>query len=363
MTIVDQLDNNGWWKGVSESDAIGLFPSNFVQILEQDKPPQRPARARPATVKTEAPPSSATSADSSSNMAKPPPVPVTTRPTSLLSQRESTDSNNNATSPPPRPTTTPPRPITSPPVPTRRTNSIVSPPAIDVGHRRIPSIPLQSPDLPPMSPVHERPTRPVPRPTSTNSNDSFGIISPSNSTNINQNAINHMAKPPKVNFGGNKPTATATTTTNPVPPPRSPSIGSAPSSRPVSANEELNRKSINSNIAETLPPVPKRSMPPLPETTTANTGIVPYNFDQAATASTATAIAPTEKHTTTKHANVALPSIPSSGDPLEDKIRHLVQIETEKIRKEFETRLEDERIERLRLQVELEELKNSLGVE
>ncbi|KAI7890299.1 SH3 domain-containing protein [Mucor mucedo] len=304
VTVIDQLENDGWWKGTSESGETGVFPSNFVQILEEDKPPQRPVRARPATVKTEAP----VVAAPPESMARPPPVPVTTRPTSLLSQRE----GSSLGSPPPRPTTTPPRPITSPPVPsTRRTNSIVSPPPIEIGHRRIPSIPLTSPDLPPMSPGFERPTRPIPRPTSTISSDLYGARSPE----AHQNALNHMAKPPKMNFGAKAPHA--------VPP--SPST-----SRPVSTNDEV------------IPPVPKRSMPPLPEKT-----ILPNNFDQSQV--------PEKK--TPPHRNIALPSTP---DPLDMKIRQLIKVETDKIRQEFENKLEQERMERQRIQDELDELKASL---
>lgn len=304
VTAVDQLDNDGWWKGTSESGTTGLFPSNFVQILEEDKPPQRPVRARPATVKTEAP------VVSSENMARPPPVPVTTRPTSLLSQRE----GSSLGSPPPRPTTTPPRPMTTPPVPsTRRSNSIISPPPIEIGHRRIPSIPLTSPDLPPMSPGLERPTRPIPRPTSTISSDLYGAKSPE----AHQNAISNMAKPPKMNFGAKVSNAV----------PQSPST-----SRPVSTNDEV------------LPPVPKRSMPPLPEKS-----ILPNNFDQSH-------VSPIERKTP-PHRNTVLPSTP---DPLDLKIRQIIKLETEKIRQEFESKLEQERMERKRIQAELDELKASL---
>lgn len=67
------------------------------------------------------------------------------------------------------------------------------------------------------------------------------------------------------------------------------------------------------------------------------------------------------------HPTSALPSTPPSNDQadiedeLDAKIRRLIRSETNKIRREFETRLEDERIERLRLQVELEELRASLN--
>ncbi|KAL0571674.1 hypothetical protein ABG067_009326 [Albugo candida] len=140
-----------------------------------------------------------------------------------------------------------------------------------------------------MSPVHDRPTRPIPRPTSSNER--------SKSPEAN------MAKPPKVNFI---------------------------SSRPGSTSGEI------------LPPVPKRSMPPLPETT-----IVPNHFDQA----------PVERKS---HPNTALPSTPLE-DAVDIHIRQWMKQETEKLRKEFELRLEQERTQRLQLQVELDELKAILN--
>jgi hypothetical protein len=320
VTVVDQLENDGWWKGISESGATGIFPSNFVQIIEDDRPPQRPVRARPATVKTE----------NTENMAKPPPVPVTTRPTSLLSNRDSSSPSV------PRPITTPPRPTTSPPIPTRRSNSIISPTtntnttttttaaaaAGERGHRRIPSIPLTAPDLPPISPVHEqRPSRPIPRPTSSNDSMSTSPLSPRSARppELSANTLQHMAKPPKVNFKS-------------PPPVRSPTT-----SRPCSINDAV-------ATGESHPAVPKRSMPPVPETRSS----------------------PEIKSTKPTTALPSTPIVANDDDELdpalEAKLRQLVKIETEKIRKEFETRLEDERIERLRFQVEFEELKARLSL-
>ncbi|KAL7332339.1 hypothetical protein PS15p_204394 [Mucor circinelloides] len=338
VTVIDYIENDGWWKGMSESGATGIFPSNFVQILEDEKPPQRPARARPATVKTE------NGSTESTNMARPPPVPAATRPTSLLSNRESHSSTSSVGSPPPsRPITTPPRPLTTPPVPTRRTNSIMSPSSTSSdtpkshGHRRIPSIPLTSPDLPPMSPVHERPTRPIPHPTSTTSTDSAATVPtvPSRANRSmspeNNVAMHNMAKPPKINFGSKSSSAPI------VAPVRSPST-----SRPCSINDTLDR-------GESLPPPPKRTMPPLPE---------------------APSPAASTDRVKPPHPTSALPSTPPShdqtvvadtDDELDAKIRRLIKSETNKIRREFETRLEDERIERLKLQVELEELRASLN--
>ncbi|KAI8992520.1 SH3 domain-containing protein [Pilobolus umbonatus] len=220
VTIVDQTEDNGWWKGTNESGKTGVFPSNYVQVLEEEKPPQRPPRRRPPTVKSDSLPPT----NEKEGQSAPPPIPVSTRPTSLLSQREnqsSTLSNSHArpfttpprpsVPPPPlpvntptipsnsRPFTTPPRPSVPPPplpvntptipshsrpsttpprpsvplpprpvntitIPPRRSNSITSPDAIK--HRRTPSVPVLSPDLPPISPGFDRPTRSMTRPVS-----------------------------------------------------------------------------------------------------------------------------------------------------------------------------------------------------
>ncbi|KAI9359129.1 SH3 domain-containing protein [Pilaira anomala] len=328
ITVVDQLENDGWWKGTTENGETGLFPSSFVQILQEDKPPQRPTRARPATVKTEAPstPGAAAAAAAApaapvETMARPPPVPVTTRPTSLLTQRE----GSLMTSPTQRPTTTPPRPMTTPPVPAARraTNAIASPPPIDIGHRRIPSIPVMSPDLPPMSPVHEKPTRPIPKPTSTTSSDSFRAKSPES----HQIALNHMAKPPKINFG---------TKAN------HPSPATTSSSRPVSTNED----------PSPLPPAaPKRSMPPLPEL-----GIVPNHFDQNERKVVVAGVVPPHPSS-----GGLLPSTTDTSSFIDTKMKQWVQSELEKIRHEFSVKLDQERLERQKIQVELDTLKSSLN--
>jgi hypothetical protein len=62
-------------------------------------------------------------------------------------------------------------------------------------HKRAPSFPLLSPDLPPISPTsHERPTRPLPRPTPTNSSDGGGT----STSSLERAHTLNMAKPPKV---------------------------------------------------------------------------------------------------------------------------------------------------------------------
>ncbi|KAG1442341.1 hypothetical protein G6F56_011102 [Rhizopus delemar] len=209
ITVLEQPEQSGWWKGANERGKSGVFPSNFVQIIEQV--PQRPSRTRPPTVKTEE---------------NAPPVPVSTRPSSLLTNRPTSPPSRPLTSPPPRPLTSPPRSL-----------------SVSTKHRRTPSIPVTSPDLPPLSPVHT--ARPViPRPTS--SVDA---------------AMNNMAKPPKINFTPKLPPtpaattpATATSSANGLgPPPPAETTRKLPPTPPP-APQELH------------PPIPKRSMPPLPPT-------------------------------------------------------------------------------------------------
>ncbi|OBZ86800.1 SH3 domain-containing kinase-binding protein 1 [Choanephora cucurbitarum] len=172
VTILDQMENDGWWKGKNEAGNIGVFPSNFAQIVDQEvlSPPPRPTRTRPATVVK---PETTPVAKPDTTQAQPPPVPVGTRPTSLLTQRDV------SSTPPPRPTTLPPRPQTQPVAPPRR---------IDTNkHKRMPSIPLTSPDLPPLSPVHDqKPTRPIPQPGE--------MVAQKSPTDVLQT----MAKPPKI---------------------------------------------------------------------------------------------------------------------------------------------------------------------
>ncbi|KAI9246203.1 hypothetical protein BY458DRAFT_566057 [Sporodiniella umbellata] len=198
MTILDGEETSGWWMGANEKGHSGTFPSSFVQIIEQ--PPQRPTRTRPPTVKSEEPLGTA-----------PPPVPVGTRPSSLLTSRP--------TSPPARPLTSPPRPL-----------------SVSTQHRRTPSIPITSPDLPPLSPVHT--TRPViPRPTS--SIDA---------------AMNTMAKPPKINLTPKLPSTVPSgrkSSQKYTSPSTHLALAVAPP-RPVS-------------VQESHPPLPKRSMPQLPK--------------------------------------------------------------------------------------------------
>ncbi|KAI7907595.1 SH3 domain-containing protein [Cokeromyces recurvatus] len=357
ITIIDKLEDNGWWKGVNESGITGIFPSNFVQILDDEKPPQRPVRARPATVKSEtSTTASINTMDNSKGMGRPPPVPITTRPTSLLTNRDNQNSSSShsttiASPPPPRPVTLPPpRPTTMPPtVPStvRRTSSIISPPTVDINHRHVPSIPLVSPDLPPLSPIYDRPTRILPNPIST-SNSNETIVSPPSRSSRSRNLesvtsptashlpTHSMAKPPKINFA-NKSINSNSHDNNIASPSQS------PSSRPVSINDSLedSRKSSLNNET-TLPLPPKRSMPPVPDIS------INANINE---------------RKRPPHPSIAPPAVPTvtDMDPMDAKIRQIIKVETEKIRKEFEKRLEDERIERLKLQAELEELRAYLN--
>lgn len=210
IMITDKLEDQGWWQGTNESGQTGVFPSNFVQVLAEQKPAPRSARTRPPTIKTEGsnPPHLASEnpmSPSSSSMARPPPVPKSTRPSTLLSNRSSNADQPSAPA-------APARPVTSPPLPTRR------PPPVNTsgegkGHKpRQPSIPLVSPDLPPIqststsstghmkedpaanAPVAPaRPSRPVPTPGTSSSR----VIPERASVEIDRST---MAKPPKASI-------------------------------------------------------------------------------------------------------------------------------------------------------------------
>ena len=232
VTITDTVGDEGWWAGINETGQSGVFPSNFVQVLEEQRPP--PRRTRPPTIKTDTlqqqqPPTNSNENPLSPNsMAKPPPVPVSTRPTTLISNRSSESSTSTTNAPTPAA-----RPVTSPPLPTRRPNSnvgtggvatVVPEPPKRTHKPRQPSIPLVSPDLPPITSKSQerpqsnisndapgvapsRPSRPVPTPTGGTGGD--GAISPPRrSSTVERRSIDGdhnrppmpMAKPPKVNY-------------------------------------------------------------------------------------------------------------------------------------------------------------------
>lgn len=167
MTIIDKMEDQGWWKGTNEAGQSGLFPSNFVQVVEEQPPQRPPPRKRPPTIKTD-------------TMARPPPVPVATRPQALLTHRNQESS---------RPKTSPPLPATRPPSVTESTSRL--------GHKKTPSVPLVSPDLPPVTPNNHapaRPTRPIPTPGSSTPRTSVDRSSTCSEPPA------PLAKPPKVSW-------------------------------------------------------------------------------------------------------------------------------------------------------------------
>lgn len=193
------MNDEGWWKGLNEKNEQGVFPSNFVQIISSEGAPVRPLRARPPTIKTDSqtslPQSSLTSP---TGMAKPPPVPVGTRPSSLLTRRP-TGNNEQHGAPSPRP-------ITSPPLHSRSTSSSIKDSSNNISnptqsHKRTPSIPLTSPDLPPIQSDNShyqhpvRPSRPVPSPGSIGTEPNQ--IAPASPTS--EEKYPGLAKVPKVN--------------------------------------------------------------------------------------------------------------------------------------------------------------------
>ncbi|KAG2227145.1 hypothetical protein INT45_003875 [Circinella minor] len=371
VTITDTMGDEGWWTGINEAGQSGVFPSNFVQVLEEQHPP--PRRARPPTIKTETTqPSSNNNSEnplSPNSMAKPPPVPVSTRPTTLISNRSSESSSSTSHTPAP-----PARPVTSPPLPTRRPNSNVGTSGVPEPPKRThkprqPSIPLVAPDLPPItsksierpqsninneSPIApSRPSRHVPTPTGGD-----GAISPPRrSSTVERRSIDGdhnrppipMAKPPKM-FGTKQHGAV-------VPPPRT-SSGSRPSSQAVppsvpgivpsprqlsisgeSSLMDPQQKDTTSPLSP--PPMPKRSMPmPPPSSTSSSSSISTSTRNK-------------------KNENILLEEEEEDNSTLDPKIVHLLQREIGKIRHEFEALLEIERKERQRLENEIQELKQS----
>ncbi|ORZ18827.1 SH3 domain-containing protein [Absidia repens] len=347
VTIIDGLDDEDWWRGVNEKGEEGVFPSNFVQILSDQDIPSRPVRARPPTIQTDSQ-STPPSVRSPTSMAKPPPVPVGNRRSSLSTRRATvTDYENASETPAPAP-----RPRTLPPVPSRRTNSISSyQPSHN--HKRTPSIPLVSPDLPP------------PRQEQQQHQQHFGktsahIISPGSTDTGSSNVTPTspvsagLAKVPKTfgkhpsepisamqGFVGDDNSSSA----NPVPPPRAPkrSIPSVPARSNMNEDgyyqhsRDLSNGSITSN------------------TTTSNKSVSSPNLSITTSPTT---IVPPKRNTDTFLNNNELYS---TDDPLEKKLRQWFKEEAQTIRQEFESRLEKERCHRRRLEEELESLKQQLS--
>ncbi|KAI8059640.1 SH3 domain-containing protein [Gongronella butleri] len=333
ITITDKMDNAGWWRGHNEKNEQGVFPMNFVKLIPSTATaPVRPQRSRPPTIQTDASPASPSNSQltSPTSMAKPPPVPVATRPTSLKTQTAPPPTRRPPTNPevPSTPVQPPPRPITSPPVPSRRSISkdgITPPPRPNIPHKRTPSIPMASPDLPPptTNAPHDHPTRPS-RPVPMQPPTTTPAATPLSPTS-------EMAKPPK-NF------------------PKPPSVPS-PASRPTSMDEP------NANSATVVPPprAPKRSMPPVPAAAAPNappTTSSPAPMDDNASVSSVNA--PATATTPPPHTR------PASDDPLEAKLHQWFDDAVGQLRAEFEMKLEEERTHRLRLEEELDTLKQHL---
>ncbi|SAL98162.1 hypothetical protein [Absidia glauca] len=349
VTITDKMNDQGWWKGTNESNEQGIFPSNFVQLISPDGIPARPARARPPTIMTDSKTTSAEknhqqSVVSPTSMAKPPPVPVGTRPSSLLTRRPTTNGSDQVATTTIAPA---PRPITSPPVPTRRTNSVIKDSSQPVpqprprsqAHKRTPSIPLVSPDLPPIRLTHSheqhpvRPSRPVPSPASPS------IVSPTSP--ISDDRTIGLAKVPK-NFG-KSPSG---------PPPRV--------SRPNSLASSIS--TMNDSVDEPhaiSPRAPKRSVPSVPPRTTQDDSPLPAHSRESSSSS---------KHDDIPALHTPPSPIPSSrlspkkesADPLENMLRQWFKDEAESMRRDFEAQLDEERLHRLKLEAQVEELKRQL---
>ncbi|KAI9304849.1 SH3 domain-containing protein [Cunninghamella echinulata] len=370
VVITDKLENQGWWKGLNEQNEEGIFPSNFVQIIPKDGTPARPTRVRPPTIKTDTTngqqqqPSSST-ITSPTSMAKPPPVPTGTRPTSLLTRRSVTNNTTTAEPSPP-----PPRPITSPPVPTRRPSSLVKDqPKPTTTHRRTPSIPLVSPDLPPIQqnltfdhhhPV--RPSRPVPPPSTTTSSQSSTTATPTSP--VSESRSSSLAKPPK-NYPA-KPSG--------VPP----TPQSRPNSQASSIENTMNeqRKSDDFSAPAPAPRVPKRTMPSIPTQPTITEQDTPtqehdhqlgdnekeQEEKEEEDEQSIPPPLPAPRNTTNKLNNNSNNNNSNTiTDPLEIKFRQWFQEESKALRQYFNTLLEEERNHRMKLEEELALLKQQLN--
>ncbi|KAI7862457.1 SH3 domain-containing protein [Spinellus fusiger] len=291
---IKEKEDTAWWTGTNEQGQYGTFPAEFVQIIQE--PPQRPTRSRPPTLlhadtNTDADADADADADINTpadtntytDMPRPPPVPVTTRPSSLLSTRPDI--------PRTLPIATPTRPMSM---------------SIGRSHKRVPSVQMTSPDLPPLTPRSfsstEHPVKPI-RPTPPPGKEEKKALPP-------------MARPPKV-------LARAVTT----------------SSRPTSLAADSGSfhkghptPSQSSEVPLSPPPVPRRSMPALPSILQAGGG-------------------------------GEIPPMPSPTRTLDIKTRPLfsnvqehldyLSNEVDKMRHTFEALLQVERTERQRLEQEL----------
>ncbi|KAF7727110.1 hypothetical protein EC973_007971 [Apophysomyces ossiformis] len=402
VTISDRLDDQGWWQGVNEKGDVGLFPSNFVQVLDEQQPPARPPRARPPTIKPEMP-ASGNEPLVSPTLARPPPVPVATRPSSLLTNRTSAASEPAPLNGPPAP----PRPVTSPPLASRTTVS----PETRRHKPRVPSVhavPVVSPDLPPVTGQLDhsehplRPSRPVPAPASTVSTNSVNSDAGSSKKVDPHKPMIPLAKPPKVKpFAGpsgpsvSQPLARASADSDtPVAPerksfadpplsppipkramPRPPPLAAAPneestvdgvSGEDLKSNEPIltpkHSRQPSASLNTQAPPIPSRSPPLASSARSSDSAVDNSKMAPPPRPSIPPPASPASSVDSAVDASKMAPPRPSVPPPdaLEAKIRHIVRKETEKIRQEFELLLEEERKERLRLENELLELKKHL---
>ncbi|KAI9317465.1 hypothetical protein BX666DRAFT_1937494 [Dichotomocladium elegans] len=125
VSIIDKDADDGWWKGITERGATGVFPSNFVKEIEEEtmaSPP--PIRSRKSVTSAGSQHSFASASSSiATNIRAPPITSKTSRPPSITSpgRPESVHEQTPVTeSPPPIPEEQdPPKPISPQPTSTR----------------------------------------------------------------------------------------------------------------------------------------------------------------------------------------------------------------------------------------------------
>ncbi|KAJ2959614.1 hypothetical protein NQZ79_g4951 [Umbelopsis isabellina] len=322
VKILDRNIDEGWWKGTNETGRTGLFPSNFVKEVDEE-PPLRPRRARPPTVKTAGSPNDESL--TSPSMAKPPPVPAGSRPSSLISNRKSMGQDTPYSQTSPQTNTKPP--IPSVPAPPRRTHSTAEEPRSPV-RARPPSVSMRSPDLPQLPPGGHpvRPSRPVPTPKAEiaeftadapkekDINQSSQVV-PEQAGKISELSSRKQAK--LSNQGASVP---------PTPPARS-----------------------------GRPPLPQAPRPPVPST------IAGKDEQMKGLGVSLRSSVPAKDHDDTPPVQPKRPA-PANEDSGNQKIQTLIDQAIANLRDEFMQALNQERGEVARLQAEVEELRQRLDM-
>ncbi|KAG2181035.1 hypothetical protein INT43_008617 [Umbelopsis isabellina] len=301
VKIIDRNIDEGWWQGTNETGRTGLFPSNFVKEVEEE-PPLRPRRARPPTVKTAGSPHEESL--TSPSMAKPPPVPAGSRPSSLITNRKSVGQDSPYSQISPQTSTKPP--IPSVPAPPRRTHSTTEEPRSPM-RARPPSVSMRSPDLPQLPPGGHpvRPSRPVPTPKAEIAE--FTAEAPKEKDNQSSQVVPEQAVPP-------------------TPPART-----------------------------GRPPLPQAPRPPVPSTTAGK------DEQMKGLGVSMRSSVPAKDHDDTPPVQPKRPA-PTNEDSGNQKVQTLIDQAIANLRDEFMQALDQEREKVARLMAEVEELRQRLDM-